>query len=97
MSQTIIVVGEPLREWEPGRWWRVEGPDPDCAKCHGDPEYTHTPRAYSEEIGTYPCGCRSLLCETSDEDEARASMRPGDTLYRIYEYRDKQCREVKTQ
>lgn len=26
----------------------------------------------------------SLWCETSDEDEARSRMRPGDTLYRSW-------------
>ena len=63
-GKRIRVVGEPLREWEPGRWWRVEGPD------------------------------RELWCETSDEEEARESMRPGDTLYRLFEWRNKEFREM---
>jgi hypothetical protein len=32
----------------------------------------------------------SVWCETSDEDEARGEMRPGDTLWRqwVYEARE---------
>lgn len=35
----------------------------------------------------------SLWCETSDEDEARESMRPGDTLCRLWERHDSEWRD----
>lgn len=34
-----------------------------------------------------------LWCETSDGDEARESMRPGDTLQRIWEREEQQWRD----
>ena len=39
----------------------------------------------------------SVWCHTSDEEKARAHMRPGDTLYRIYERRQYQRRVVPTE
>jgi hypothetical protein len=36
-----------------------------------------------------------LWCETSDEDEAREAMRPGDRLERLYEARLTEWREVR--
>ena len=49
--------------WEPGRWWRVTGPD------------------------------GQLWCETSDEDEARARVRPGDTLERLWRCVEEEWRQ----
>lgn len=34
-----------------------------------------------------------LWCETSDEDEARESMRPGDKIQRIWEREDREWRD----
>lgn len=36
----------------------------------------------------------SLWCETSDEEEARASMRPGDTIARLYERSEHEWRPI---
>ncbi len=35
-----------------------------------------------------------LWCETSDEREARASMREGDTLYRLYVKNEREWRDA---
>lgn len=53
-----------MSKWEPGRWWRVIGPD------------------------------GQWWCETSDETEARAAVRPGDTLFRQYVRTESEWREV---
>lgn len=37
---------------------------------------------------------QSVWCETSDEDEARRSMRPGDMLKRLYERVDREWQTV---
>jgi len=36
----------------------------------------------------------SHWCETSDEQEAIESMRPGDRLWRQFVYRDEEFREI---
>ena len=36
----------------------------------------------------------SLWCETSNEREARDSVRPGDTLSRQFVYQDSEWREI---
>lgn len=52
-----------LREWKPGRWWRV---------LHKG----------------------ELWMETSDEEEARRAMRPGDTLQRLWFYEDERWEDA---
>ena len=35
-----------------------------------------------------------IWCETSDEDEARAKMRPGDVLQRLFRKEETEWRDV---